>query len=211
MDRGIQSRALRNLAAAALLAVAVGMPVLGCGSDEEPTKAGRTAAAEDTSAAAGDVSAAASTDGRLTTTTGEVITDYGDISQRRQAVRVLDRLQREFRAGEMAAACARINDFLFSQFTPRGTRDETPCPEKLEAYAAERARRGARPQRLRLLWVRAYTGQTGVWVDDGRGERLRVQLSYSLSGDGWQLDLGSLNRPDVLDAELVGADSYGRR
>lgn len=148
-------------------------------------------------------------DGRLTTKDGDVITDFGDRQDRQTAVETLNRLQKDFRAGRMAAACAKINDFLLSQFTPAGTEDETPCPKKLEAYAAARARRGDRPERLQLLWVRSYTTESGVWVDDAQGERYRIQLT-NVDG-GLKLDLGALGRPGLLAAKLVGADAYSTR
>lgn len=150
------------------------------------------------------------TDGRLTSSSGEVITDFGDERDRKTAVKTLDRLQDDFRGGRMAAACASINDFLLSQFRPRGTEAQTPCPEKLEAYAAARARRGDSPERLRLLWVRSYPTESGVWVEDASGERLRIQLS-NVGGDGPLLDLGPSGRPGLVAAELVGADAYVTR
>ena len=201
----------KQQAAAALLAMALATTTTACGDNEDPAshpppRAGTTAG----TASSKDATAQAPepTDGRLTTTTGTIIEDYGDRRQRQSAVRALDRLQDDFRAGRMTAACSQISDFLLNQFTPPKTQENTPCPQKLEAYATARERRGAPPPRMRLLWVRHYTGQAGIWVDDGRRDRhLRIQMS-SMAGRGWELDLGPLGRPDILAAKLVGADDY---
>jgi hypothetical protein len=203
-----------------LLLTAMGAIGGACGDDEPnassvgtDSRAQSSSRAEAPAATMPDTTDASATtepeDGRLTTTTGTVITDYGDRGQRVAAVQALDRLQQDFRASRMAAACKRISDFMLSQFTPAGTQGGTSCPKKLEAYANARAQRGDSPKRLRLLWVRQYTGQAGVWVEEPDGNRLRIQLSQPLSGGGWQLDLGSLSQPDVLAAKLASADQYG--
>lgn len=205
-----------TVTAALLLAAVLSTTAMACGADEEPaarsdgTDAGlqdsQTGPTTDTDAADTTETDSDPTDGRLTGPSGKVITNFGDRRERVAAVRTLDELQHEFRAGEMTAACAKINDFLLSQFTPPGTKDETPCPKKLEAYAAQRARRGDTPERLELLWVRAYGVEAGIWVDDSKGKRMRIQITNN--PEGWQFDLGALGEPEILAAELIGADEY---
>jgi hypothetical protein len=206
-----EARFMRRGVAAALILVTVPVAAfVGCGGDQENRGSGEKVAAKPrTTALPSKTDAADPTDGRLTTEGGKIITDYGDRGDRIAAVQTLDQLQRDFRAGRMKAACAKVNDFLLTQFAPRGTTEDTPCPGKLSAYAAQRARDGDRPQRLRLRWVRSYTVQAGIWVDDARGDRLRIQMS-SVPNAGWQFDLGAMNRPDILAARLVGADTYER-
>lgn len=211
----------RRLAMTVMVGAMLGLTVTACGGDPEPAGSQGGQAQSNTRTDSAATTAERGTtfkqitdtpeDGRLTTPSGKVITDGGDRSQRIAAVQALDRLQHDFRAGRMAAACTRISDFLLSQFTPPGAQRDTPCPKKLEAYARQRARRADRPQQMKLLWVRHYTGQAGVWVEEAGGKRLRIQLSYPLSADGWELDLGAHKRPDLLAAELVGADEYGQR
>lgn len=210
------------LTAAAILAMALGTVGAACGADDDgaigadrsSTTTSVPARVDTTASTANDGSTTPppeSTDGRLTTPDDEVVTDYGELRDRQAAVRTLDRLQREFRAGRMASACKSISEFQLSQFIPPGTQSDTPCRDKLEAYATQRSRHGDRPQPMRLLWVRSYADQAGIWVNDARGHPLRIQLSRWTGNDGWQLDLGALDRPDILAMTLTGAETYGRR
>jgi hypothetical protein len=185
------------LAFALVLAAVLAGASSACGSDDREKPAARNERLAQQRPQRQDAE-----DGRLTTTTGEVITNFGSRRAGRQAVRGLVQLQRDFRSGRMTAACTRISDFMLSQFTPAGTKPDTPCPAKLEAYAGQLAERGTPAARLRLLWVRSYTGEAGIWVDDERGRRLRIPFSSSTGHGNWQLDLGSFEEPAVLAATL---------
>jgi hypothetical protein len=213
----------RQLALSLVIAAMLVVAPAACGDDDSPGagEGGGAAATEtttdgETTSGGGGTSttpSAGAIDGRLTTSDGEVITDYGDRGDRVAAVRALDRLQREFRSGAMVAACRRINDFLLTQFAPPRTDAYTPCPRKLAAYAAQRARRDERPGWFRLLWVRSYTQEAGLWVADESGDLLRIQMTRE-PDTGWRYDLGPQARPDILAATLRGANYYirnGRR
>lgn len=185
------------------LAAVITAALAACGADQDnPRPATTTTPDKPSPAASTDPQ-----DGRLTNTDGEVITDYGKPSERRDAVRMLNRIQKLFRAGHHAAACEHINDFMLSQFIPPGTRADTPCPKKLAAYAAARQRHNAQPATLKVLWIRSYTGEAGIWVDDPQGRRLRIQMT-STGGKNWELDLGELHRPDILAAHLATTNQY---
>jgi hypothetical protein len=211
------SPGLAVVSTATLLALAGG--AAGCGDEEPPDAAGdgspRTvAAAPDTTAPAGAANGApqarrGNADGTVTRLNGQVVRDWGDKRERKKVVAIFAKLQRDFRAGRMAAACDRVTDFGLQQFQPGKTAPDTPCPAKLRAFAAELGQR--EPQRLRLLWVRAYpTTIASAWVRDERGKPVRVPF-YGWDGKGWKLELGNFARPEFLNAELVGAGAYLRR
>lgn len=194
-----------------LLAAAV-CGVAACGADDESTGGGQPAAAQSGTSRASATSSPspdAPDDGKLTSTTGEVVTDFGDKVERKASVEAVTELQRAFHAGRMSAACRRIHSFLLEQFHPAGTKPQTPCPQKLEAYASVLAQRGAEVRRLRLLWVRAYVGNiSGVWVADDRGRAHRIALRWE---DGsWKLEIVADNSWKALNARLTGVGSYGR-
>lgn len=169
--------------------------------------AGVSGCANDAAAPSADQTAAApSDDGRLTTADGRTITDWGNRSERLRAIRVLVKLQRDFRARRYASACRRVGSFMLRQFTPGSTEPDAPCAKKLAAYAKLRRRRDLTPQRWRLLWVRTYTTESGIWVEDRRGRRERIQITHAPDGR-LRYDLG-FYPARYLAGELVGIDAY---
>lgn len=211
METPCRSGTWRGIAVALLMAATLW--TIACGADDEPASpAGRTAALATTSGTiAGDSTRPASSpeDGRLTSTTGRVVTDWGEKADRKASVQAVQELQRAFRAGAMTEACRGVLDLLLFQFNPRGTGPETSCPRKLEAYARGLTRRGARVKVMRLLWVRAYAGNvSGVWVNDGHPQPLRVALRWDDSR--WKLELGETSAFKALNARLVGTGAYAR-
>ena len=104
------------------LAAVITAALAACGADQDnPRPATTTTPDKPSPAASTDPQ-----DGRLTNTDGEVITDYGKPSERRDAVRMLNRIQKLFRAGHHAAACEHINQEPGR--TPPAPRSSPPTP-----------------------------------------------------------------------------------
>lgn len=146
-------------------------------------------------------------DGTLTTSDGKVIRDWGEERDRKRLVARFAKLQRDFRGGRMKAACANVTDFGLAQFTPGRTGFETPCPAKLRAFAAELERRGVEPVRLRVLWGRTYELIASIWVEDPKGERMRLGFTDA-EGGHMKFELGVIAWPEVLHGYLIGARRY---
>jgi hypothetical protein len=146
-------------------------------------------------------------DGMLTTKEGKTVRDWGAERDRKPVVARFVKMQRDFRAGRMAAVCAQISEFGVEQFRPGDTDFYTPCPAKMRAFAAELRRDGVKPVRLRMLWVRYYAIVASIWVEDPEGERVRVPFT-DLDGGGMKFEIGVFDRPEVLHGRLAGARSY---
>jgi hypothetical protein len=183
--------------AAVVLVAAVGF--VGCADDEprEPAAVAPATATTDTPAPSNE-----EVDGKLTTTDGRVIRAWGDPAEQRASIAAFKAMTTAFRDGRMEDACRYVTDFALSQFEPGGISGEAPCPAKLRALARVVERDGG-PPTVRILWVRAYTSLSGVWVEDERGRRIRVPLN-NLDGDGWQLELGVFPDPEILAARIAG-------
>lgn len=199
--------------AAVVLAVAFG--AAGCG-DEDPR--GAAADRPEASAASDRDSIAAAReadeqpppenpDGTLRGDDRKVVRDWGAARDRKPVVASFVRMQRDFRAGRMAAVCAGISDFGVEQFRPGDTDFYTPCPAKMRAFAAELRRDGVEPVRLRILWVRYYPIVASIWVEDPKGERVRVPFT-DLDGSGMRFEIGVFDRPEMLYGHLAGARRY---
>ncbi len=182
--------------AAVLVAVA---GVVGC-SDEEPGEPA-AGAAPATATTEATVSSNEEVDGRLTTTDGKVIKAWGDPAEQRESVAAFKAMTTAFRDGRMEDACRHVSDFALGQFKPGGLPAEAPCPAKLRAFARVVERNGG-PPTVRILWVRSYSGVSGVWVENERGRRIRVPLNNP-DGEGWKLELGVFPDPEILGARIA--------
>ncbi|NLT07393.1 MAG: hypothetical protein GXY03_13940 [Solirubrobacterales bacterium] len=179
--------------AIALAVAAAAFAGCGGGPSDDAGPQARTAAAAPTRTAE---------EGELMGSDGKVVREFGDPADNRRAVDMLERLQRDFRAGRMAAACGHIQDFMLSQFEPGGSESDSPCADKLGEYARVTRLRDRPPKPIELLWVRSYGWEAGVWVEDESGARIRVPF-HDRDGEGWKLELGSFGNPEVLGGRLV--------
>jgi hypothetical protein len=174
--------------AAVLLALVAGS----CGDGPNDSDSKRTVAAKREEAPRG----------ALPGPDGSVTRSWGDEGVRRQVIAIFAEMQDDFRAGDMAAVCEHVDPFLLSQFAAGSAGPDARCERRLAAYKRSLQGGSAQPKALRLLWTRAYTTVTGIWVEDPRGKRFRVP--FKNLGDGkWLLELGSFPRPDSLDMELT--------
>lgn len=188
---------------AAVLVAAAG--VVGCSDEEsrEPAAAvAPTTAATPTATTDATVASDEEVDGRLTTTDGKVITSWGDPAEQRKSIAAFKAMTSAFRDGRMEDACGYVSDFGLGQFKPGGVAAEAPCPAKLRAFARVVERNGG-PPTVRILWVRSYSGISGVWVENDRGRRLRVPLSKLDGDDNWRIELGMFTHPEMLAARIA--------
>lgn len=200
-------RKRRGLAlAVVLVGLAAGM--VGC-SDEEPREpaaavapAGSTTATASTTATDAPAPSNEEVDGRLTTTDGKVITSWGDPAEQRKSIAAFKAMTSAFRDGRMEDACGYVSAFGLGQFKPGGISADAPCPAKLRAFARIVERNGGGPT-VRILWVRSYSGISGVWVENDRGRRIRVALSKLDGDDNWRLELGVFPNPEILAARIA--------
>jgi hypothetical protein len=140
-------------------------------------------------------------DGVLVKPDGTEIRAWGDPRVRRHVSALLARMQYDFARGKMAPVCKHVDPQLLSSVYLGGVEPGASCERKLDAYARELDREGFRPSPLRLLWVRAYPGIAGVWVEGGDGSRFRVPFVQRGNGR-WLLELSELEPREALAMPL---------
>jgi hypothetical protein len=186
----------------AVTAAVVAAVATGCGSDGDDGSNPSRSKVETSSASTTAEAARTTGDGTLRGDGGKVVRAWGPRDENRRVVVLLRQMQREFRAGRMAAVCEHIDPFLLEQFEPGVSEPHSKCSAKMTTYARELEAQGKAPLRAELLWVRSYGWEAGVWIEVPGGERLRVPFK-DLDGTGWKLTLGAFPRPELLAGVLV--------
>jgi hypothetical protein len=136
--------------------------------------------------------------GVLVVPNGAPIRGWGDPRVRRYVALLFAWMQYEFVNGRMAAVCEHIDPSSDIPFD--GITSDAPCPRQLHALTRRLERSGFKGRPLRFLWVRAYPGVAGIWVEDAKGLRRRVPFVQRGRG-GWLLELRHL-QPEMLAMPL---------
>jgi hypothetical protein len=173
------------------MAIAIALGGCGAGSDDEEPAEARSPVPEE----------AKTVDERFDVAGSKGARAWGDGQDNRKAVAVLREMQENFRAERMGAVCKHVDEFMLSQFDPGSSQRSSPCPDKLEAFARVLDRRGGAGDPIKLLWVRSYGWEAGVWVESSAGKRIRVPFKSAGDAD-WKLELGSFGNPEVLASTL---------
>lgn len=142
---------------------------------------------------------APSVTGMLIGKDGTRIRNWGEPGVRRRVVANFAAIQDNFRAGDLRAACRYVYDASFGSVGW--------CPGELRRLAGTLHRRMGPPGNLRVLWVRAYPGVAGLWVESPRGQRLRIQ--FRPDGGDWRLELGLLHEKETLAMRLSNRSAVG--